>query len=139
MDHTRCFGLVFPDICPKCPTRLAFFQSCQGWQCPVFANILYLLGELGAKPGTLDLVPGGIGSETRQTLENIQATLHANGSDMSKVVKCLVMLADINEWPAMNDVYRTFFSAPYPARSALGASGLALGARVEIECMARLD
>lgn len=102
-------------------------------------NMLYLSGELGAKPGTLKLVPGGIGPETRQTMENIQATLHANGSDMSKVVKCLVMLADINEWSAMNEVYRTFFNAPYPARSALGSSGLALGARVEIECMARID
>lgn len=102
-------------------------------------NMLYLSGELGAKPGTLKLVPGGIGPETRQTMENIQATLQANGSDLNKVVKCLVMLADINEWSAMNEVYRTYFRAPYPARSALGSSGLALGARVEIECMARID
>lgn len=102
-------------------------------------NMLYLSGELGVKPGTLDLVSGGIGPETRQTMENIQATLEENGSSMDKVVKCLVMLADINEWAAMNEVYRTFFKTPYPARSALGSSGLALGARVEIECMARID
>ena len=97
-------------------------------------NILYLSGDLGVKPGTIELVPGGIGPETRQTMENIQATLKANGSGMDKVIKCLVMLADINEWAAMNEVYVTFFDTP-PARSALGASGLALDARMEIECI----
>lgn len=102
-------------------------------------NMLYLAGELGIDPATNALAPGGIGPETRQALTNIRATLQANGSDMDKVVKCLVMLADIEEWGAMNEVYRTFFNAPYPARSAFGASGLALGARVEIECMATVD
>lgn len=98
--------------------------------------MLYLSGELGAKPGTMSLVPGGIGPETRQTMDNIKATLEANGSDMSHVVKCLVMMADIKEWAAMNEVYRTYFTDRFPARSAMGASGLALGARVEIECLA---
>lgn len=102
-------------------------------------DILYLSGELGVRPGTIELVVGGIGPETRQTMENIQATLKSNGLGMEKIVKCLVMLADIKEWAEMNEVYRTFFKAPFPARSALGASGLALGARVEIECMARTD
>lgn len=102
-------------------------------------NMLYLAGELGLAPETGKLAPGGIGPETRQTLENIRNTLRANGSDMNKVVKCLVMLADIDEWGAMNEVYRTFFTPPYPARSAGGMSGLALGARVEIECMATVD
>lgn len=102
-------------------------------------NMLYLAGELGVDPATGKLVEGGIGPETRQTLVNIRATLQANGSDMNNVVKCLVMLADIDEWGAMNEVYRTFYATPYPARSAFGASGLALGARVEIECMATVD
>jgi reactive intermediate/imine deaminase len=102
-------------------------------------NMLYLSGELGTVPGTMTLAEGGIGPETRQTMENIQTTLQANGADMNNVVKCLVMLADINEWGAMNEVYRTFFDGRYPARSAAGVSGLALGARVEIECMASLD
>jgi 2-iminobutanoate/2-iminopropanoate deaminase len=62
--------------------------------------------------------------------------LEANGSSMDRVVKCLVMLADMAEWGAMNRVYVTFFPNHLPARSAMGASGLALGARVEIECMA---
>ncbi|NVJ98580.1 MAG: RidA family protein [Alphaproteobacteria bacterium] len=102
-------------------------------------EMLYLSGELGAKPGTMELVPGGIGPETQQTMDNIKATLEANGSDMNHVVKCLVMLADIGEWAQMNEVYRTYFKpGKFPARSAMGASGLALGARVEIECMARI-
>ncbi len=102
-------------------------------------DMLYLSGELGAKPGTMALVPGGIGPETRQTMDNIKATLEANGSDMDHVVRCLVMLADIKEWTAMNEVYRTYFKeGHFPARSAMGASGLALGARVEIECTARV-
>ncbi len=102
-------------------------------------DMLYLSGELGAKPGTMVLVTGGIGPETRQTMDNIKATLEDNGSDMDHVVRCLVMLADIKEWAAMNEVYRTYFKeGHFPARSALGASGLALGARVEIECTARV-
>ncbi|MEX0975501.1 MAG: RidA family protein [Woeseia sp.] len=98
-------------------------------------NMLYLSGALGNAPGTLELAAGGIGPETRQTLENIKTTLEQFGSSMDRVVKCTVFLADMSEWGAMNEVYRTYFVNP-PARSALGASGLALGARVEIECMA---
>ena len=84
----------------------------------------------------LYLVKGGIEPETRQTIENIRTVLEANGSSMNRVVKCLVMLADMAEWGAMNRVYVTFFPEHLPARSAMGASGLALGARVEIECLA---
>lgn len=99
-------------------------------------DTLYLSGQVGIKPGTMQVVPGGIREEARQTLENIRTSLEANGYAMGDVVKCTVMLADISEWAAFNEVYRTFFSAPYPARSALGANGLALGARVEVECIA---
>ena len=101
-------------------------------------NTLYLSGALGNIPGTMNLAEGGIQGETRQTLENISSTLETFGSSMDDVVKCTVFLADINEWAAMNEVYRTFFENP-PARSALGASGLALDARVEIECIAVID
>ena len=100
-------------------------------------NTLYVSGNIGNLPGTLDLVSGGIQGETKQTLDNIKAVLQQFGSSMDKVVKCTVFLADIGEWGAMNEVYRTYFKNP-PARSALGASGLALGARVEIECIATI-
>ena len=98
-------------------------------------NTLYLSGNVGNIPGTLELAEGGIQGETQQTLENIAAVLEQFDSSLDNVVKCTVFLADIAEWGAMNEVYRTFFKNP-PARSALGVSGLALGARVEIECIA---
>lgn len=99
-------------------------------------HMLYLSGQLGYDSETSKLVEGGIGPETRKTLENIKATLEKHGSSMAEVVKCTVYLADINEWAAMNQVYVTYFPSNPPARSALGSSGLALGARTEIECMA---
>ena len=98
-------------------------------------NTIYISGNVGNIPGSLELAPGGIEAETRQTLENIKATLAAAGATMDDIVKCSVFMADMTEWPAMNDVYRQFFTRP-PARSALGANGLALGAKVEIECLA---
>jgi len=101
-------------------------------------NMLYLSGKIGNLPGTAQLAEGGIAGETRQTMENIKAALEKYGSSLDEVVKCTVFLADIAEWGAMNEVYRTYFPTNPPARSALGTSGLALGARVEIECLAAL-
>ncbi|HEU5218698.1 MAG TPA: RidA family protein [Gemmatimonadales bacterium] len=98
-------------------------------------HMLYLAGQLGTD-STNTLAAGGIEAETRQALTNIKKLLEANGSDMDHVIKCLVMMADIAEWGRMNTVYVTFFPTHRPARSAMGASGLALGGRVEIECMA---
>jgi 2-iminobutanoate/2-iminopropanoate deaminase len=99
-------------------------------------DTLYLSGQIGIQPGTLKLVPGGLKAEAVQTMSNVRTTLDAHGFTMRDVIKCTVMLADITEWSDFNEVYKTFFSAPYPARSALGANGLALGARVEVECVA---
>ena len=101
-------------------------------------NMLYLSGKIGNIPGTSQLAEGGIQGETRQALENIKASLEKYGSSMSEVVKCTVFLADIAEWGAMNEVYVTYFPVNPPARSALGASGLALDSRVEIECFAAM-
>ena len=102
-------------------------------------DTLYLSGQLGNTPGTHKLIDGGISAETRQTLENISATLERHGSSLEQLVKCTIFLADINEWPQMNEVYKTFFTEHYPARSAVAGSGLALGARVEMECIAALN
>lgn len=101
-------------------------------------NMLYLSGKIGNIPGTRQLAKGGIAGETRQALENIKASLEKYGSSLDEVVKCTVFLADIDEWAAMNEVYITFFPQNPPARSALGASGLALDSRVEIECLAAM-
>ncbi len=99
-------------------------------------DALYLSGQIGNVPGTLELVPGGMPAEARQVMENIRTLVRAHGYTMNEVVKCTVMLADMSEWPAFNDIYKTFFKEHFPARSALGANGLALGARVEVECFA---
>ena len=101
-------------------------------------DMLYLSGKIGNLPGTAQLADGGIAGETRQTMENIKAALEKYGSSLDEVVKCTVFLADIAEWGAMNEVCRTYFPTNPPARSALGSSGLALGARVEIECLAAM-
>jgi len=101
-------------------------------------KLLFVSGAIGYDVDSGALVEGGIQPETKKTLENIAETLEMFGSSMDKVVKCTVFLADIEEWGAMNEVYVTFFSN-MPARSALGASGLALGARTEIECIAVVD
>jgi 2-iminobutanoate/2-iminopropanoate deaminase len=100
-------------------------------------NMLYLSGQLGTD-STGRLVAGGIRAETRQALANITAVLVRHGSSLERVVKCTAMLADISEWAAMNEVYLTYFRSHRPARSAFGTNGLALGARLELECMATL-
>jgi len=97
--------------------------------------MLYLSGQLGTDSAG-KLVPGGIEAETRQALENVRAVVERSGSSMERVVKCTAMLADMGDWPAMNRTYVTFFPRHLPARSAFGASGLALGARIELECWA---
>ncbi len=99
-------------------------------------DMLYLSGQIGIDPETGALVPGGVGPETRQTLENIRAVLEHAGSSLERVVKCTVFLVDIAEWPPMNEVYREYFREDPPARSAMAGSGLAMGSRVEIECIA---
>lgn len=99
-------------------------------------DLLFLSGQLGNQPGGLGLVEGGVTAETTQTMENIHAVLKRNNLDFDRVVKCTLFLANIDDWPAVNAVYKTYFGENPPARSALAASGLALGAKVEIECIA---
>jgi reactive intermediate/imine deaminase len=99
--------------------------------------MLYLSGMIGLDR-SMKLASGGIGAETRQAMENIRSTLERYGSSLEHVIKVTVMLADMSEWAEMNKVYVTFFAKHLPARSALGANGLAFGARVEIECIAVL-
>ena len=99
-------------------------------------DLMFLSGQIGFDPGTGKVVPGGIKAEARQALTLMKDTLTRHGVSMADVVKCTVFLADIAEWPTFNEVYGEFFKKPYPARSALAASGLARNARVEVECIA---
>lgn len=98
-------------------------------------DILYLSGQLGNKPdGTL---PNGIEAQARQTMDNIGAVLKRSNLGFGDVVKCTVMLDNMADWPAFNKVYVTYFpDGKFPARSAFGADGLALGALLEVECWA---
>lgn len=110
---------------------------------PVFSsairsgNLIFLSGAIGTLPGDeIRLVEGGIGPETRQTLENLRNVVEATGGSMADMVKCTVFLADMADYAAMNEVYLEFFPSDPPARSALASGGLAFDARVEIECIA---
>ena len=98
-------------------------------------DTVYLSGALGL--GSDGKLPPGIEAQARQTMDNIAATLKSAGLGWGDVVKCTVMLDDMKDWPAFNAVYRTYFpDNKFPARSAFGADGLALGALVEVECIA---
>ncbi|MFT7359309.1 RidA family protein [Parasphingorhabdus sp.] len=100
-------------------------------------DVLYLSGEIGAAADGQSLVPGGIEPETRQMFARIGATLALHELGFDDLFKCTVMLADMQDWPAFNALYKDYFEpGRYPARSAMGVSGLALGARVEMECWA---
>ena len=99
-------------------------------------DTIYVSGQIGFVPGTLTLTPGGLGPEARRALENIKGILERHGTSMNNVVKCTVFLAEIKDWPAFNEIYREYFKTNPPARSALGVTGLAFGARVEVECIA---
>lgn len=104
----------------------------------VAGGLIFLSGQIGALPGSLEVVPGGIQAETRQALQNLQGVLERHGASMDQVAKCTVFMLDMDQWGKMNEIYVTFFPNHKPARSALAASGLAVGASVEIECIAAL-
>jgi len=97
-------------------------------------NTLYMSGQIGFKDGKL--VKGGVKAETKQVLDNIDNTLLKYGYRKSDIVKCMVMLTDMDDFGDFNKVYKAELMKPYPARSAFGVSELAAGASVEIECMA---
>ncbi|WDE02740.1 RidA family protein [Thalassomonas actiniarum] len=99
-------------------------------------NTLYLSGQIGLDPATKKLANGGFKAEADQTMKNIKQTMQAHGYNMEQVVKCTVMLTDIADFKAFNQVYTQYFSPPYPARSAFAVNQLALNSSVEVECIA---
>ena len=102
-------------------------------------NTIYVSGQLPIDPATGAFAGEDIASQTRQSLTNIRNILQAAGADMSNVVKTTVLLADINDFAAMNEVYGQFFEQPYPARAAFQVAAIPKGARVEIEVAAVID
>lgn len=100
---------------------------------------LFVSGLVGSKPGTTEIIEGGIGPQTRQTLENIRAVLLAAGATMADVSECTVFLVDMADYAAMNAVYIEFFRVDPPARATLAVTALPRpAARVEIKCSAQM-
>lgn len=106
-------------------------------QAIVEGDLIFVAGQGCTNPETGKLELGNVRSETKRTLENIRAILHAAGSSLDDVLKCNVYLRDIDDFAAMNDVYATFFTPPFPARTTIQAGALPGGIAVEIECIAR--
>ena len=106
-------------------------------QAIVEGDFIFVAGQGCTNPKTGKLERGDVRSETKQTFENLRAILQAAGASLDHVVKCNVYLRDINDFVAMNEVYETFFSAPFPARTTIQAGALPGGIAVEIECIAK--
>lgn len=102
-----------------------------------FGNLVVTSGQIPLTASG-DLVEGGVEAQTRQVIENLRAVLQAAGTDLDRVVKTTVFLADMNEFSVMNSVYEQAFSAPYPARSTVQVARLPRDVRVEIEVLAEL-
>lgn len=100
------------------------------------AGLVFLSGQLPLDPETGTFPEGGIAEQTRQSIKNAEAILKSAGMSLANVVKTTVLLADISDFAAMNEVYATFFTSPYPARSAFAVRDLPKGALVEIEMIA---
>ena len=117
------------------PRKAAPGQSYPFSEAVRVGDMLYLSGDIGIDANG-KLVAGGIKAEAKQVMDNIGANLARHGSSFDRVVQCTVALADIADWPAFNEVYRGYFSKHFPARMAYATGGLALGAKVEVQCNA---
>jgi len=102
-------------------------------------SFIYASGQIPINPATGTFPEGGIKEQTHQSLKNAQAILQAAGKDLTNVVKTTVFLSDIANFAAMNEVYAQYFSAPFPARSAVAVKDLPKGALVEIEVIAYVE
>jgi 2-iminobutanoate/2-iminopropanoate deaminase len=116
---------------PKAPKPVAPYS-----QGVAFGNTLYCSGQIGLDPETGRLVSDSVAEQTRQVLQNLSAILTEAGCSRKDVIKVTVLLTNMNDFAAVNEVYADFFTAPYPARTAFAVSGLPLGALVEIEAIA---
>lgn len=118
-------------VTDKAPGAIGPYSQAVESKCMVFVS-----GQLPIDPATGEFAAGGINEQARQSLTNIKNILEADGLTMDDVVKTCVFLADINDFAAVNEVYASFFNAPFPARSAMAVKDLPKGGRIEIECIA---
>lgn len=132
--------LAAPAAAAPAPVQYYPAPAVQGRSAPFSSavrvgDVLYLSGQIGIAPD--GKLPETFEGQARQTMENVGAALKARGRGWGDVFKCTVMIADMKNWPAFNAVYVPYFPAgKLPARSAFGANGLALGAQLELECLA---
>lgn len=99
-------------------------------------DLVFTSGQIGNVAGEMKLAEGGLEAEARQALEHLRDAVEAAGSSLDRIVKCTVFFADMADFPAFNAIYAEFFGDHRPARSGIEVKGLALGARIEIECIA---
>ena len=102
------------------------------------SGFVFISGQLGFKPETMEMVAGGVKAEAQQAMKNLGAILKAAGGDFSSVVKATIYLADIDDFPVVNEVYAEFFKSDPPARAAFAVAALPRGGRVEIEAIAAI-
>lgn len=107
-------------------------------QATIVNGMIFTAGQIAFNPATMEIVGGGIREQTERVLANLKAVLTAAGSDLAKVVKTTVYLVDMQDFPAMNEVYAAAFGEHKPARSTVAVAGLPRGVRVEIDVVATL-
>lgn len=115
---------------PSLPAKLPFSSAVR------VGDVIHVSGQIGHLPGELKLVPGGLEAEARQALTYMKDALIAAGASLDRVVKCTVYFADMRDFQAFNAIYADFFGSHQPARSGVAVAGLALGARIELDCVA---
>jgi 2-iminobutanoate/2-iminopropanoate deaminase len=116
---------------PQAPTAVGPYS-----QGVAAGGLVFTAGQIGLDPATGKFVPGGLVEQARRALNNARAVVEAGGASLADVVKVTVFLADMGDFAAFNEVYREFFTADYPARSAVGVAALPVGALVEVEMIA---
>lgn len=119
---------------PNAPTAIGPYSSALR-----AGQLLFVSGQVPVDPSTGAMVEGTIGDQTRRVLENLRALVEAAGLSMTQVVRTTVFLADMNDFSAMNEVYKSFFSEPYPARSTVQAARLPRDSRIEIDAIVSAD
>jgi 2-iminobutanoate/2-iminopropanoate deaminase len=118
---------------PKAPAAVGPYS-----QAVKSGDLLFLSGQIPLDPATRALVPGDIATQAQQVLQNLGAVLEAAGASFQDVVKTTIYLVDLNDFARVNEVYGSFFESSPPARATVGVSELPLGARIEIDAIARL-
>ena len=146
MKIIKTISIFFVTICTYGQNNINYINSQEnidnGYpfsEAVIVDNIVYLSGKVGRLPSG-GLIKGGIEAETLQTLKNIESVLRRIDLTKDDIFKCTCMLVDIKDWPKMSKAYKSFFEREnLPARSAFAGSGLALGAKIEIECLAKAN